>query len=311
MVLVFAMAAAAQAAAPPKRIGSSCERACLEDVAARYIAAVAARDPSKAPLSGRVRFTENGQVLKVGDALWGTAERALDYRVVVADVEEGTIGLFQVMSEGGQSVLLAARITVIDRQITELETIVSRTEPGGVSTPESLTRQPAFFEAVPEGERVSTTQLRNIANSYFEGLVQASDRLTPFDEHCFRIENGARTTNNQPAPKDMGPLECRGQFATGFARYLSAIRDRRFPVVDEERGLVWAQVFFDHAGTLPASSSAADPAPARAPSNRPYSFELFELFKVDDGRIKQIEAVLIPVPYGMLSNWGLANKKSP
>jgi hypothetical protein len=288
-------------AAPAARKAPTCDRACLEGIAGRYIAAVAARDPKAAPFSSHVRFTENGQVLKLGDALWGTAQKANEYRVVVADVQEGTVGLFQVMTEGGQPILLAARLTVVDQQITELETIVSRPEPGGVATPEALTRQPAFFETVPDGDRVSTTQLRNIANTYFEGLLQATDKLTAFDEHCFRIENGSRTANNQPAPKDLGPLDCRGQYATGFSRYITNIRERRFPVLDEERGLVFAQVFFDHAGTVPAAGDAD--ASMRSPFNRPYSFEVFELFKLDNGRIKQIEAVLVPVPYGMPSNW--------
>jgi hypothetical protein len=288
-------------AAPAARPAPTCDRSCLENIAGRYVAALAAHDPKGAPFSNHVRFTENGQVLKLGDALWGTAQKANDYRVVVADMQDGTIGLFQVMTEAGQPILLAARLTVVDQQITELETVVSRPEPGGVATPESLTRQPAFFETVPDGDRVSTTQLRNIANTYFEGLLQATDKLTAFDDHCFRIENGSRTANNQPAPKDMGPLDCRGQYATGFSRYITNIRERRFPVVDEERGLVFAHVFFDHSGTL-ATAADAD-ATMRSPFNRPYSFEVFELFKLDNGRIKQIEAVLVPVPYGMPSNW--------
>src|ERR1700712_2115035 len=100
------------------RKAPSCDRACLEDIAGRYVTALAARDPARAPLSSHVRFTENGQVLKIGDALWGTAQKANDYRVVIADVQDGTIGLFQVMTEGGQAILLAARLTVVDGQIT-------------------------------------------------------------------------------------------------------------------------------------------------------------------------------------------------
>jgi hypothetical protein len=301
MVFGLLVMVTVQGAPSTKATSSRCDRSCLEGIADRYLDALVARNPTLAPLSGHVRFTENGQVLKIGDALWATAQKLGAYRVVVADVQDGTIGLFQVMNEAGQPILLAARLSVVDRQITEIEAIVSRSEPGGASNPEALTRQPAFFDAVPEGERVSTTQLRNIANSYFEGLVQATDKLTPFDEHCFRIENGSRTANNQLAPQENAALDCRGQSATGLSRYITDLRERRFPVVDEERGLVFAQVFLDHAGTVPAA--ADDGTVARAPFNRPYSFEIFELFKVDDGRIKQIEAVLVPVPYGMPSNW--------
>jgi hypothetical protein len=309
LIVLWLLAGMAQALPPARRV-PSCDRACLEETVGRYVMALAARDSSKAPLSSHVRFTENGQVLSIGDGLWATAQKAGEYRVVIADVQEGTAGLFQVMTEAGQSVLLTARLTIVDGQITELETLVSRAEPGGVSTPEALTRQPAFFETVPEGERVSTTQLRNIANSYFDGLLQTSDKSTPFSEHCFRIENGSRTANNQPTPKEMGPLDCRGQYATGFSRYITEVRERRYPVVDEERGLVFTQVFFDHSGAAPQSAADAELSNVRAPFNRPYSFEIFELLKVYDGRITQIEAVLVPVPYKMPSNWTAPTAKS-
>ena len=39
------------------------------------------------------------------------------------------------------------------------------------------------------------------------------------------------------------------------------------------------------------------------PFDAPYSFEIFELFKIVDGRIVRVEAVLDPVPYGMKSSW--------
>ena len=37
---------------------------------------------------------------------------------------------------------------------------------------------------------------------------------------------------------------------------------------------------------------------------RPKSFQIGELFKIEKGQIRQIEAVLLDVPYGMKSGWG-------
>ena len=36
---------------------------------------------------------------------------------------------------------------------------------------------------------------------------------------------------------------------------------------------------------------------------RPLSFIVAEIFKIKDGKIRQIEAVLTSVPYGMESGW--------
>lgn len=75
------------------------------------------------------------------------------------------------------------------------------------------------------------------ANSYFEGLEQATDRLTPFEPGCTRVENGNVTANNPDGPSPIHKMAAGEQFATGFSTFITSIRERRFPVVDEERGL--------------------------------------------------------------------------
>ena len=44
------------------------------------------------------------------------------------------------------------------------------------------------------------------------------------------------------------------------------------------------------------------------PFDRPYTFLIFELFKIKNGKIRQIEAVLDTVPYYMPSPW-VASKR--
>ncbi len=55
---------------------ASCDRACLEGFVDRYFAAVIADDPSAVPLARNVRFTENGQVLPLGEGLWKSMKAA-------------------------------------------------------------------------------------------------------------------------------------------------------------------------------------------------------------------------------------------
>jgi hypothetical protein len=95
-------------------------------------------------------------------------------------------------------------------------------------------------------------------------------------------------------------LGCEDQQKSGFFAFVTTIRDRRFPVVDRERGLVLAFGFFDHNGRLKdlhLTNGQTTPSPVHAPS----TLEISELFQIDHGKIDQVEAVLQSVPYGMRS----------
>jgi hypothetical protein len=42
----------------------------------------------------------------------------------------------------------------------------------------------------------------------------------------------------------------------------------------------------------------------RAPFDEPFSFQICGLFKVRNGKLLRIEALVTPVPYGMPTGWG-------
>jgi hypothetical protein len=92
------------------------------------------------------------------------------------------------------------------------------------------------------------------------------------------------------------------QFKAGNYRYDTRLRARRFPLVDEERGVVVAAGFIDHAGAID-SYKLTDGTVVKSPVRRPHSFYLFEAFKMKDNAIEQIEANFITVPYNMPSPW--------
>jgi hypothetical protein len=98
-------------------------------------------------------------------------------------------------------------------------------------------------------------------------------------------------------------LGCEGQFRTGWYRYDTRLRGRRVLAVDEERGLVMMGAFIDHDGRL-GDYQLSDGTKATASIRRPHSYCLMETFKIDDGKIQQVEAVFTNVPYRMPSPWG-------
>ena len=291
--------------AEAKSVG--CDRACLEGFVDRYIDAMTAHAPLRAPLAKTIRFTENGQKLQVGDGLWGTIEAREGYSLYFADPPAGQVGAFVTVKESGRHQILGLRLKVVGGKITEAETLVVRPKQGVVfGEPAALKDKPIFHQALTPSQRRLRAELVRIANSYFEGLVHATEKLTPFNDDCQRIENGVITANN-PDPGGGFPvwkLGCHAQFATHFSQFITRIRERRFPVVDEERGLVYAEVFFDHAGRMKTQTLAdGTVSPVPPDMTTPFTFQIGELFKIQDGKIMRIEALVIPAPYGMGSGW--------
>jgi hypothetical protein len=290
-------------AAPPPVAPPTCDRACLEGMIDTYLGALAAKDPGRLPLTRDARFTENGAELRLGDGLWGNAEAIGDYKLTFVDPETEEAGAFVTVKESGRQVLLGLRLHIqTGARINQIETVVARGGLRGAAMP-AMSRKPVFYEDVPAAERRGRSQMVAIADSYFEGLAQATDKLTPFDPDCQRLENGMVTANN-PEGQGIARLSCGAQFATGFSPFITQIRERRYPIMDQQKGLALAFVFFDHNGTIKTirETDGTDFHPP-PPFDAPYAFQIMELFKVKDGRIIRVEAILNTVPYGMKSGW--------
>ena len=76
-------------------------------------------------------------------------------------------------------------------------------------------------------------------------------------------------------------------------------RDR---VVDEEHGIVMAGGFIDHSGRL-AEITMTDGTTKKSSYKSPHSYCLFEIFKIVDGKIREIESVFPTVTYGIPTPW--------
>jgi hypothetical protein len=81
------------------------------------------------------------------------------------------------------------------------------------------------------------------------------------------------------------------------------IHDRRYVAVDRERGLVFSFAFFDHALGKDRTFKAPDGRTVTGGPVDPWTWQLAEMFKIEKGKMHQIEAVLQRAPYGMNSGW--------
>ncbi len=307
-VLLFAFVSGSlnRANAAPAKAGD-CDRACLNDMADKFLAAVVAHDPSKLPHSANVKYTENNVQLQLGDGLWATATGIGTYKIYMDDPEQGSVGYFGVVDEDGHPGILGMRMKVVDHEATEIEVLVARPEGAGggpMGGAANLKDKPIFSEDVPESERLSRDKMIALADGYFSTIQQNTGEIkTSFDPDCQRVENGGITANN-PNGTGVAKMGCEAQLKTGLLRFVTRCRDRRFVVVDQQKGLVLVSTFFDHTGSL-TTFKLVDGTDfhVRPPFDRPFSFVILELFKIKQAKLRQIEAVIVTVPYHMPSPW--------
>ena len=152
-MLLAASLAQAQPSAPASEYRVVCDDTCLRQFADRYLDALANRQPSRVPLAADVRFTENGAELAIGDALWATADALGENRLVFTDPASGGIHLYAAMVENGQPSMLAARLKVEDREITEIETSVLRRNANDAAMASFAVDRPIWSETVPANRR--------------------------------------------------------------------------------------------------------------------------------------------------------------
>jgi hypothetical protein len=288
---------------------AGCDRACLLEFVDRYLAALVARDPTRAPFAADARFTENAQVLALGDGLWHTATAGPNgYELVVADATTGQAGFYVIMQENGKPIWLSGRLKVENDAITELETVIIRSG-GGFGAFDAPAPDPLWNEVLTASQRRPRAEMIAIADRYFTALADNLADYVPFDDDCNRVENGVRTANNpdsQPfgGGPNVGAMSCRDNINSMMWYYITSIDPRRYLVVDEERGIVFGIFMFHHDGTyetiqIPGYGEFTYSGATR----RPFTTVIPEMFKIRDGRILRIEATMTALPYGSKSRW--------
>jgi hypothetical protein len=288
------------------------DRSGLIEAAEAYLDALAANDPAKARIAPRARFTENSQVLEIGDGFWATCSGRGRYKQFAADPVSQQVGFIGVMRESGREVIFGMRLRLDGGLVAEAETVVSRDpilfyKDGPQKLEARGEPMQIWRERVPEAERPSREELIAVADAYFE-VLQRNDgtKAPPIGPECDRMDNGVMATHAPEfdAPGDppfygLGPAE---QLATGYFGFVTRIRDRRYPVIDEEFGIVFSLSFLDHSGAV-REVTLTDGRTVPIGVDRPFAWQIMEVFKITGGLIRQIEVLLNLSFYGMRPNW--------
>jgi hypothetical protein len=272
--------------------------------------------------------------LQLGEGLWASMVGKGTYQFYVPDEEIQQIAFIGTareesnQSKEGDAVAIALRLKIRDNLIAEAEQLVLRADsaagdsfpPAGISIEKLGAPDKVYAEIIPEAERPSRGELIKTANMYFTGMQRNDGKgIYPFADDCDRLENGVQTTNVPLKPGEFRPdvrsataysasWGCKEQFESGLLHFVSRIRDRRFVAVDRERGIVFAFGFFDHGAGKTRHFQTPDGREVGMGPVTPWTWQIAELFKIEKGKIRRIEAVSHKCPYGMNSGWSTYEK---
>jgi hypothetical protein len=293
-------------------VNNTVDRTRLSAIVERYREALATRNPHKLPLSGRVRYTENMQVLPLPEGLWSTATGTEEPQLVLLDEVNASAAILGLAHEHGQPVGIGTRIRLEGDEVTEVESLVVR-EGSMIFRPEGMRGTPPNFGPVAPASRASREHMRAAADSYFNGIEQNSGEIIPHAPDCVRVENGVQTVlapasnfGSSTAEQGLNLFEMglHDQMESGFFDYIPRVRSRRFPVIDEDQSVVLGMCCFDQPGTV-TKVMVKDVGEIVLPPmfRRPTSVGVFETFQVADGKIRTINAVFDFYQYGIQPNW--------
>jgi hypothetical protein len=240
------------------------------------------------------------------------------YTHVIADPEFGQLAYMGTMIEAGQPLLMSLRIRLELGRITEIETLLFKPGGGGPNNIAAMDApyvpEPMWFKSIPPAQQMSRQELIGIADGYFSSVQRNDGKgingtgTYPFTNDCHRVENGSPTTNvprtagKQSDGVDAFSLDCLSQFKLGYYFIVQNIHGRRYPVVDRERGIVWARVVFDQGTVNKGVLSDGRPWEFKG-FNRPSSILVSEMFLIENGKIRRVEMIGPSATYHLQSAW--------
>ncbi len=262
------------AGAAPKAREPDCNRRCLLEILQTYTEGLLDNDISRIRVAPDLRVTSNGLDVSLGKGeVWGLAKR-MPYRQAFVDPVTGAVMFMGTVTnaptnQGERWWFYMVRLKVVTQQVTEVEEISYDGMLRG-NSPSKLTQADRIYDTVlPASEQVSRAELIATANKYFDvvsGTLNYHD--APWHPECSRLEDAVLTVNQ---PESAG--SCAGEFENPRLKWI--VKNRRIYIADVERGIVMAVSNFT--------------SPPEYPNNN--ASVAFEVFKIQDGLIRHIEAM--------------------
>jgi len=270
----------------------SCDRHCLHAVLDTYLEAIFKQKPGSAPLAPGYRATANAVDSPNSAAIWSKISGYGELQRRYFDPVYETAAYLGLLKVDGREVISSVRIRVSNRQVSEAEWTLAYQGPGGhgEAIPAGMLSNPPPTTSLAPEKRPSRFMLLSLAGDYFQALQDHDGSWVPHSPRCERVENGVKTTMATPvstgsaadSSSAAGFGHLQGNCLDHFEHFNHSIAEltlRRFPLVDEEAGVVLgAAVFVRYPGV-------------KEPRNL-----INEYFSVRDNRIDGIWAVMYYLP---------------
>jgi hypothetical protein len=265
---------------------SPCDRECLRGTITAFLHALVRHDASSVPVAATLRVTEDGVEKPLANVgLLRTLTRLRGYRQDILDERAGMAGAAVVVEEVGAPVLLVVRLKVVEHQITEIETVATRSRADGlIFNIDGLSVPSEEMNYAPREEELATREEAIAAAMHYPTGLNAATTFAavnaPFAPDAYRYENG----------QVMAGPDC--TFAPGcqnIATQSLAIFERLGDVqtrvlgVDERLGIVWLRMAWG------VRQEGGD------------QLTVWEMFKVYDGQIHAVEAFMKVLPIELRS----------
>lgn len=252
-----------------------------------FLAGRAAGNPANG--SATARWSENNAFASGG----ATPIEAFPAVQLFADPLQAQAAAIGVARVAGQLRPYAVRLAMDGERIVEVEEILSSASHGHFADVDRLLLPDVLYEgAIPPHRAGDRDKIMRRADSYWQALQESDGSVARFAYRCDRYDNGKKITNNlsillSPDAAVHSPASC--VTATRPARPIA--RNRRFPIIDTERGVVVSFVLVDF-----------HPAPHL---DRPDcgTFYMAGLFKISDDEIRSLDEISQILPLGIAEIW--------
>ena len=293
MTAAAAVCIGVMAAGQTPAAAADCNRMCLTGFADTYLRALTGNTPNLVPLAPAAKITFNGRVVTLGQAFWDSADRTV-FRFDIVNPRMGDVATEAVVlnSDGSKSMYMV-RLKVLDGKITEVETIrANKGEADRLWNPDALTAlSPEMQLTMREADQDSYYGLIATAEGYWRAFQTNGTpeyHRAPLLPDVKRYENGTQTTG---LVRDGAYVSAASGFDAG--RFLGRnLWDRRYPVVDTERGIVLSIVRFGLKDGMKSQNVATS-------NDRLVA----EFFAVKNGMISEVHAVLFNLPDAQPTGW--------
>ena len=262
----------ASAGVPAPASAIDCTRAGLALLVDTYFTALAAHDPARVPFAASVKITENTKPLPLGEGLWKTAGQLAAQRSAL-DPNSCSTATEAIVDQQGTPTLVGLRLKLEMLRVSEVEAYSAKL----VSQPGAAAKLPAGDWATP-ARPLSRQQLGALAEAYFDNFAHPT-QTGAFATPCDQATNGMSVASLAIAGAPPPPRVCGSIILPtipGLIALNAPATQRRYPVIDEEAGIVLAL------------GIVVDNVP------------LFSLLKTLDGKIRFIDAIAGPAPVSSL-----------